>query len=40
MLVGRLISIGIIFLSQVLVVRYLSKTDYGVLEYLLSIIRL
>jgi O-antigen/teichoic acid export membrane protein len=37
MMVGRFISIGINFASQVLVIRYLSKADYGAFAYALSV---
>jgi O-antigen/teichoic acid export membrane protein len=37
---GRLISMGANFLIQVLIVRYLSKNDYGALAYGLSIVSL
>lgn len=37
MLVGRLVSLGINFLVNVLTVRYLSKSDYGAFSYGLTI---
>ncbi len=38
LLTGRLISVGTNFLAQVLIVRYLSTTDYGAWAYALSIV--
>ena len=38
LLFGRLISVGVNFLSQVLVVRYLSTSDYGAWAYALSVV--
>jgi len=38
LLVGRLLSIGINFAAQVLMVRYLSTTAYGALGYALSMV--
>lgn len=38
LLVGRVASLGLNLVSQVLVVRYLSKGDYGVFAYGLSIV--
>ena len=38
LLVGRLVSLGMNMATQVLVVRYLSKTDYGSFAYALSIV--
>jgi O-antigen/teichoic acid export membrane protein len=38
LLVGRLISLGINFAAQVLIVRYLSTTDFGAWAYGLSIV--
>jgi O-antigen/teichoic acid export membrane protein len=38
LLFGRLISVGVNFLSQVLVVRYLSTADYGAWAYALSVV--
>ena len=40
LLAGRLLSVGINFVSQVLVVRYLSTTDYGAWAYALSVVAL
>jgi O-antigen/teichoic acid export membrane protein len=40
LLVGRLISVALDFASQVLIVRYLSKSDYGAFAYALSVISL
>ena len=37
-LVGRLLSLGISFAAQVLIVRYLSTTEYGALAYALSVV--
>lgn len=36
LLVGRFISLGLNFVSQVLIVRYLSKNDYGAFAYALA----
>jgi O-antigen/teichoic acid export membrane protein len=38
LLSGKVISVGINFVAQVLVVRYLSKTDYGAWAYALAIV--
>lgn len=38
LLVGKLLSVGINFGSQVLVVRYLSTADYGAWAYALSVV--
>ena len=38
LLVGRFVSLGINFLVQVLIVRYLSKADYGAFAYALSLV--
>jgi O-antigen/teichoic acid export membrane protein len=38
LLVGRFIAYGLEFAAQVLLVRYLSKSDFGALSYALSII--
>ncbi len=38
LLAGRVIALGINFLCQVLMVRYLSKSDYGMFSYALSIV--
>jgi O-antigen/teichoic acid export membrane protein len=40
LLVGRTVSLGINFLTQVLIVRALTKTDYGAFSYALSIVAL
>jgi len=40
LLAGRFISLGLNFLAQVLVVRYLSTTDYGAWAYALSVVAL
>jgi O-antigen/teichoic acid export membrane protein len=37
LLLGRVLSLGVNFLVQVLIVRYLSKDDYGAFAYALSI---
>ena len=37
LLVGQLLAKGVNFGVQVLIVRYLSKSDYGALAYALSI---
>ncbi|HSD79916.1 MAG TPA: oligosaccharide flippase family protein [Solirubrobacteraceae bacterium] len=37
---GRFISLGVNFLTQVLIVRYLSKSDFGIFAYGLSIVAL
>jgi O-antigen/teichoic acid export membrane protein len=36
LLTGRLLTLGVTFLAQVLTVRYLSKSDYGAWTYALS----
>jgi O-antigen/teichoic acid export membrane protein len=36
MLLGRVMAMGVGFLTQVLIVRYLAKNDYGVFAYALS----
>jgi len=38
LLVGRLFSVALDFATQVLIVRYLSKGDYGAFAYALSIV--
>lgn len=38
LLVGRVLSIGVNLLVQVLIVRYLSKQDYGAFAYVLSLV--
>jgi O-antigen/teichoic acid export membrane protein len=40
LLVGRLLSVGLNFAIQLLIVRALSKTEYGAFEYALSIVAL
>src|SRR4051794_30824925 len=40
MLAGRFISLGVNFLTQVLIARYLSKSDFGVFAYALTIMAL
>lgn len=40
LLVGRFVSLGINFAIQVLVVRYLSKADYGAFAYAVSLVSL
>lgn len=35
---GRLISLGTHFLTQILIVRYLSKTDFGIFAYGLTLV--
>src|SRR5262245_30061907 len=40
LLAGRLLSIGINLLAQVLAVRFFSKSDYGTLAYGLSVVAL
>jgi O-antigen/teichoic acid export membrane protein len=37
LLIGRLISVGVNFLVQVLAVRYLAKSDFGALSWALSV---
>jgi O-antigen/teichoic acid export membrane protein len=38
MLAGRLLSLVVTFIAQVVTVRYLSKTDYGVFGFALSVV--
>ena len=38
LLFGRLLSVGLNFASQVLIVRYLSKADFGAWAYALSVV--
>jgi O-antigen/teichoic acid export membrane protein len=38
MTVGRLASLAVTFVTQILVVRYLSKSDYGALAYALAVV--
>ena len=40
LLMGRFLSLGINFATQVLMVRYLSKTDFGAWSYALSVVML
>ncbi|HYY32023.1 MAG TPA: flippase [Gaiellaceae bacterium] len=40
LLVGRVVSLGVNFAVQVVVIRYLSKTDYGAFAYALSLVGL
>ena len=40
LLIGRFLSLGINFATQVLMVRYLSKADFGAWSYALSVITL
>lgn len=40
LLIGRALSLGLNFLTQVLIVRALSKADYGAFSYALSIVAL
>ena len=40
LLIGRTLSMAVNFAVQVLIVRYLSKTDYGAFAYALSIVAL
>src|SRR5262245_28798132 len=37
LLTGRLLTLGVTFLAQVLTVRYLSTSDYGAWTYALSL---
>jgi O-antigen/teichoic acid export membrane protein len=38
LLLGRVLSVGVNFGTQVLIVRYLSKTEYGIFAYALAIV--
>lgn len=38
LLVGRFISLGVNFLAQLLIVRYLSQSDFGAFAYALSLV--
>jgi O-antigen/teichoic acid export membrane protein len=38
LLLGRLLSVGVSFGTKVMIVRHLSKTDYGVFAYALAIV--
>ena len=40
LLAGRLLSLGVNFAVQILIVRYLTKADYGAFAYALSIVTL
>lgn len=40
LLIGRLLSKGVNFAVQVMIVRYLSQTDYGAFAYALSVVKL
>ena len=40
LLIGRALSLGINFVTQVLIVRALTPTDYGAFSYALSIVAL
>lgn len=40
LLSGRLVSSGISYLTQILIVRYLAKSDYGAFAYALSMVAL
>lgn len=40
LLAGRMLSLAVNFATQILIVRYLSKTDFGVFAYALSIVAL
>jgi O-antigen/teichoic acid export membrane protein len=40
MLVGRAIAMGVNFIVQVMIVRYLTKTDYGAFAYALALVDL
>jgi O-antigen/teichoic acid export membrane protein len=37
LLLGKVLALGLNFVTQILIVRYLSKTDYGAFAYALSI---
>ncbi len=38
MLIGRTMTMGVNFLVQIMIVRYLSQEDYGAFAYALSIV--
>ena len=38
LLIGRFLSLGVNFGIQIMIVRYLSKADYGAFAYALSIV--
>jgi O-antigen/teichoic acid export membrane protein len=40
LLVGRVVSLGVNFAVQIIVIRYLSKSDYGAFAYALSLVGL
>lgn len=40
LLVGRFVSLGMNSAVQILIVRYLSKSDYGAFGYALSVVSL
>jgi O-antigen/teichoic acid export membrane protein len=40
LLVGRIVSLGVNFAVQIIVIRYLSKSDYGAFAYALSLVSL
>jgi O-antigen/teichoic acid export membrane protein len=40
LLAGRILSLGVNFVTQVLIVRYLSKNDFGIFAYGLSMVAL
>ena len=40
LLVGRMASLGVNFAVQIIVIRYLSKSDYGAFAYALSLVSL
>jgi O-antigen/teichoic acid export membrane protein len=40
LLLGKVLALGLNFVSQVLIVRYLTKNDYGAFAYALSIVML
>ena len=40
LLLGRLTSMSLAFVTQVVMVRYLSKSDYGAFAYALSVVAL
>src|SRR6476661_5203575 len=38
LLLGKVLALGLNFVSQILIVRYLTKNDYGAFAYALSIV--
>jgi O-antigen/teichoic acid export membrane protein len=40
LLIGRLLSVGVNLVTQIIIVRYLSTTDYGAFAYALSLVTL